>query len=696
MAEPTAETVLGDFDDAVFIGRDGETRFFMREGQYMVKTNGPDGKPTDYSVRYTLGWYPLQQYLLELDNGYIQALSVAWDSRPEAEGGQRWFHLYPDDTIDHRDVLHWTRPSQNWNFMCAECHTTDYQRNFNLDELSYNSKWMEHGVGCEGCHGPGSEHIKQATMGQFDAQFGLLTTLKRKQRFQFSANSATANPVGKKTHQQAEACGRCHSRREVINEPYEWNKPLLENYRLRLLQDPLYYSDGQIRDEVYVYGSFLQSKMHAAGVECADCHEPHSATLRVEGNDLCAQCHKADVFDTPKHHHHPKSSEASQCVSCHMPATTYMVVDPRRDHSFRIPRPDLNGEANRPDPCTQCHTDQDKHWASKQIDQWTGNQDWRVTHWGPALYSAANRHPQAAQALLDIASEPYPGIAKASALAALSSHQDPAITEILRKQLASEDPLVRMGAVQGLEGLPPGWALILGEVALTDPVRAVRLEAARVLAPAMGEASVKTRAKLQTAIDDYIATQQLNADRPQAHMNLGVLYSWLSQPQLALSAYQQALLVDPLFYQAYINMADIYRQQGNNPQALNALQTAVEINPQSADAHHALGLAYVRSRQLPKALQELEQAQRLANTNVRYAYVYAVALEASGNPAKAIDYLKSATFRFPGERDILYTLAVYLAKTGQVEAARKYVVELLRFHPEDEQGLRLARQLGLR
>jgi hypothetical protein len=155
-------TVLGSFADAKFSYAGITSTFFKRGGKFFVNTDGPDGKLKDYEIKYTFGVTPLQQYLIEMPGVRFQALSIAWDARPKEQGGQRWFHLYPKERITHNDELHWTRPAQNWNFMCADCHSTNLRKNYDPATDHFNTEWTEISVGCEACHGPGSQHVEWA------------------------------------------------------------------------------------------------------------------------------------------------------------------------------------------------------------------------------------------------------------------------------------------------------------------------------------------------------------------------------------------------------------------------------------------------------------------------------------------------------------------------------------------------------
>ncbi|MCB1854144.1 MAG: hypothetical protein KDI05_04650, partial [Halieaceae bacterium] len=281
MQLPTPETVLGDFDDASFTYNGVTTRFYRDGDLFKVRTDGEDGKLADYTVKYVFGVYPLQQYLLPLSRGRLQALSIAWDARPADQGGQRWYHLYPDEAIDYRDPLHWTGPYQNWNSRCAECHSTDLVKNYDPATRAFDTHYAEIDVGCEACHGPGEEHLELARENKLAgvANGGFPTALAQRGDWAFPENATIARrKQALESRAQVDSCGRCHSRRGTLGD-YHYGADLLATHRLALPQPPLYYHDGQIRDEDYVYGSFLQSKMHLAGVVCSNCHEPHSLAL---------------------------------------------------------------------------------------------------------------------------------------------------------------------------------------------------------------------------------------------------------------------------------------------------------------------------------------------------------------------------------------------------------------------------------
>ena len=291
MAVADDETVLGDFNDTFFEHLGVRSRFFRKDGKFLVTTQGPEGRMADFEITHTFGYYPLQQYLVPFPGGRLQCLPIAWDVQKN-----RWYHLYPDDPIDPTDWLYWTNAGLNWNGMCAECHSTNLRKNYDLKSDTYQTVWSEITVGCEACHGPGSQHVKWAEM----PEMARPTTENYK---------LAVRTTGLSSRQQIELCAPCHSRRMSLGDNRHVNPDFMDYAVPQLLNEGIYFADGQILEEVYVYGSFSQSKMYDRDVRCSDCHDVHSIKRINEGNDLCLQCHKAAVYDTKDQHLHKQSGE---------------------------------------------------------------------------------------------------------------------------------------------------------------------------------------------------------------------------------------------------------------------------------------------------------------------------------------------------------------------------------------------------
>ena len=550
MQEVSDGSVLGNFDNAGFSYAGVESRFFRRGGEYWVETDGPDGKLTEFRVEYVFGVYPLQQYLLALSDGRLHALTIAWDSRTAEEGGQRWFHLYPEQSIDASDPLHWTGPYQNWNARCAECHSTNLQKNFSATSGEYSTTWSEINVACEACHGPGREHVRLAESGKLSAKAdaGFPVDLSRKNLWHFPEGKSIAAVKGEvdAKPQLVESCGRCHARRGTLGD-YHYGRDLIDTHRISLLEDPLYHLDGQIRDEVYVYGSFLQNRMYQAGVVCSDCHEPHSQQLRAPGNAVCAQCHQVAVYDTPAHHHHQQGSSGAQCVECHMPETTYMVVDPRRDHSMRVPRPDLSIVVGTPNACNQCHAEQGPEWALDQLRQWGTRFTDTAEHPARVLQRSRDGDGRAVPALEALALDPQrPAIWRATAMTELGGFANREAYDTALQLLDSEDPLLRLSAVRALEFMPPQQLLAMLGKHLRDPSPAVRLEIAEALSSlALEQLSPGQAQALQSLYDEYLNVMNQHADMPETQVQLGTFFTARQRFDDAESAYLRALELNP-------------------------------------------------------------------------------------------------------------------------------------------------------
>lgn len=696
MQEATPATVLGDFDDASITQFGVTSRFYRKGEEFWTQTEGPDGALHDYKIDYTFGVYPLQQYLIAFPGGRWQALSLAWDTRPKEQGGQRWFHLYPDEKIAHGDELHWTGINQNWNWMCADCHSTNLRRNYDLKADSYHTTWSALDVSCESCHGPGSAHVAWAEAGApaDDPAQGLTVLLRDRGQDQwaFAEGARIAQrmtPLPK--HTETEVCAPCHARRAPLADGYTIGQPLLDAYRPSLLEPGLYHADGQIDGEVYNYGSFLQSRMYRAGVTCSNCHEPHSLKLRAEGNAVCGQCHLPSAFDTKAHHFHTAGQPGSQCVDCHMPAKTYMVVDPRHDHGFRVPRPDLDTATGSPDACTTCHAGKEPAWAAARIAEWYGSGRRREPVFGQALAADRKGAPTAGAALIRLADDPLaPAIARATAVAGLERHLDQQAFVTIQQGLGDPDAMVRLAAVGTLASLDPQLRAQVALPLLQDPVRAVRLEAARILAPVQSVGlPPEQRSALEAAYAEYEAAQKTLIDRPEGLLTLGNFYRDRGRLAEAEETYATAQRLHPGFVPVYANLADLLRQLGRDKDGERILEQGLAMAPTSAELTHAQGLLLIRQQRYADAVAALGKAARLAPDNGRYAYVYAVALQETGKPGEGLAVLEQAHQRHPDDTDILLALATASLQQGDRDKARRYTQALARLAPNDPNVRRL-------
>ena len=680
------DTVLGDFDDAGHVYFGTESEFFRRDGGYWIRTADADGEAAEFRVAYTFGVYPLQQYLIEFPGGRLQASSLAWDSRPAEAGGQRWFHLYPDEYIAPDDPLHWTGSEQNWNYMCAECHSTNLVKNFDRRSRTFDTTWSEINVGCEGCHGPASRHVAMAQGDAVDRDTGLVVSLDDAGGAVWvmdpDTGIASRSEPRLSPPRQPDACGRCHARRSQLVDGYEYGRDLLDTHRPALLDDGLYHPDGQIRDEVYVWGSFLQSRMYRAGVSCTDCHDPHTAALRTNGpaSNVCATCHLPARFATVEHHGHPGGEPA--CVDCHMASRDYMVIDGRRDHSFRIPRPDLTVSTGSPNACGNCHEDQGPEWSDAIVRNWHGPD--RSRHYADAIHAGRTGRAGANLELASAATNrDFPGIARGTALSLLSWPLDAASAAAIRDGLESADGIVRLGALRALASAPADFRLRWATPLLEDPLLAVRVEATGVLLPLRDRIPAASSAAFAAAERDYVAAQLANAERPEAYANLAAVFLARGDVGRAEQAYQTALSIEPRAVAARVNLVDLYRQRDRDDDGRALLRAGIDLDADNAALRHALGLLLVRQQELQPALAELERAAELDPGNSRYAYVLAVAVGSTGQAERAIALLEQARRAFPGDFDIGWALVTTLRDGGRAEDARAAARALRRQFPDN-------------
>ncbi|MDX2088608.1 MAG: cytochrome c3 family protein [Kofleriaceae bacterium] len=699
MQPATSTTVLGDFDNATFTHGGVTSQLFRRNGKPMVRTDGPDGALHDYEVTHTFGVTPLQQYLVPFPRGRLQALEIAWDSRPKDQGGQRWFHLYPDEKIDHADPLHWTGVAENWNYMCADCHSTNVRKGWSAQTASYATTFTEMSVACEACHGPGSQHVAwaNAPSDRRGTAHGLVNALDERANVVWTrdARNKPVRSQPRATEREVDTCARCHARRGLIHEDVAHGQPIGDDYAVALLDDDLYYPDGQIKDEVYEYGSFVQSRMFAHGVTCSDCHDPHSQKLRAPGDQVCLTCHATETYVSAKHHFHAEGSAGARCVSCHMPASTYMVVDPRRDHSLRVPRPDQTVALGVPNACNGCHADRSPAWAAQQVATWYGHAPSGFQQFGEALAAGTRGSPEALRLLAAVIGDAkQPAIARASAIARLERWRTPETLALVTAALRDPSPLVRRAAVQALETADPRMRAAVVAPLLDDPVRAVRIEAASVLADVTPERLPSTwRASQARAVAELVAVQELNGDRPEAHLTLAALHVKQQAFERAEAELQHALAIDPGFVPAAVNLADLYRTLGRDADAEPTLRKALARAPQQPALLHALGLVLVRQNRTKEAIASLGAAARLGTDNPRNGYVYAVALHSAGRRAEATRELNGVLRLHPYDRDVLAALIAFHREAKQSREALGFAERLAALDPQDAAMTALVREL---
>jgi tetratricopeptide (TPR) repeat protein len=689
MAPATGETVRGDFDNAVFDHFGVTSRFYRRDGKYYVHTQGAGGKPAELEITHTFGWYPLQQYLIPFPGGRMQCLPIAWNVKQ-----RKWYHLNPDAPLDPEDWLYWTNNGQNWNGMCAECHSTDLKKNYDYPTDTYATTWSEISVGCEACHGPGSKHVKWAERPEMG-------------RAEVENYSLAVKTRDLTSRQQIELCAPCHSRRMSLDDNIHHHSDFLDYGIPQLLSEGLYYADGQILDEVYVYGSFMQSKMYARDVRCSGCHDVHSIRRIKDGNDLCLQCHQAALYDDKRHHFHKKKGEkgdpirsksseilfevgtGAQCEQCHMPGRIYMGSDYRPDHSFRLPRPDLTLKMGTPNACDRCHVDKSTQWSVDAMEKWYGQKS--RPHYGQVLYTGRERRPETSADLISLSRDRlYPTIVRATALAELAAYREDNAKATFALALADEESLMRQTAVRHLSETDPSRRLKLLAPMLYDPVRAVRIEAAGALAAVPVESMrPDVRRQFEAALVEYRHAMERTADFSPSRHNLGNLYANLGRPDEAVKHYLKAIEIDREFYPAKVNLAMLYNQRGRNSDAEKLLREVIAGHPDFYEIKYSLGLLLAEQNRFAEAAVFLGDAAAGLPQRSRIHYNLGLLLQKIRRGPEAETALKKALRIEPDHLEYLYALAVFYLEHRDWVKARQVAEQIRAGHPDQPAGSQL-------
>ena len=626
-------TVKGDFDNAVFEHFNQKATFFKRDGKFFIRFEENE-QTTNYEVSYVFGHYPLQEYLIKTERGKMQVFPFAWDSREESNGGQKWYPIYPDEEISQQDRLHWLQPLQNWNGMCADCHSSGLQRNYDSERDSFETVWNEVNVSCQSCHG----NLDEGHYGKKETPHSALTKNEQKNigNWLLGEGEKIASWNGpKRDNSFMDSCFACHSLRAPLTDGITPSKPFLSQFKPALLTTPQYHVDGQIQDEVYVYGSFLQSKMYEAGVNCNDCHNPHTAKVKVEGNGLCLQCHKASEFDVVKHHRHEPDTEGSQCISCHMPTNTYMGVDKRRDHSFHIPAPSVSEKFDTPNACNSCHEDKSTKWAKDNLVKWHG--------------APASPHPAQMQYMLLLSGErltpnrhlalakntSLPAIKRATVVSLLPNTLQ-ALPYNYAKVLASDNsPLVRLAFADVSFLVDKNKRHQLLKPLLNDQFKAIRIASAEQLI-ALGEVSLIST----NVLSEMSEASEQALWRGEGNLNASLVYANTGNFDKAKELLQAGISKDPFFEPNYINLANLYRSLGKEHVEASTLKNGLKNNPQSALVNYAEGMRLIRAQDIETAVIHLTRANELEPRNSNYLYILILALDKAGNTHRAVEILK--------------------------------------------------------
>jgi len=622
----------------------------------IVRQTGPEEGVSFHRAVAVIGVEPLVQYLTPFPRGRLQVVNPAYDPKK-----RDWFDIYKGEPRQAHEWGFWKNQGMNWNSQCAYCHTTGFEKNYDSATDSYASTWKAMGLSCAQCHGPLDGH---------------------------AANPKA--PVRLTPRQTMASCASCHSRREELTGKFHPGESFDDHFRLTLPDlGNVYHADGQVWDEDFEYASFLLSKMGHAGITCLDCHNPHSGKLKlpVENNALCLSCHSppgqrgaVPIPDAVAHSHHKPGSAGNRCVDCHMPQTTYMARDPRRDHGFTIPDPQLTKELGLPNSCNRCHADQSTDWALHWTQEWYGNKMERPSRGRARLIGRARTgDPTVTRPLIALYKTEPNAAWRASLVSMLDGRErDPAVQDFLAEAASDPSPLVRSAAVRNLERTKPE---ILRK-ATSDPSRNVRLGASWQLL--MNRQPIPPARRSE--IEDYVSNSSDQAAGAFYHARLAAMENRLPEMERwvgiaaardpssgmfqqagqllyqadqlpkAKTYFDKALAADPNNADTLYPLALLEAELGNAKRSLELLRKTVSLSPDFGRAWYNLGLAEASYGDLNASAAALEKAVALSPENPDPAYALATIYLRMKNPAKALESAKRALSLSPGHPEALKLL----------------------------------------
>ncbi|MDO3694000.1 tetratricopeptide repeat protein [Wenyingzhuangia sp. chi5] len=664
MQKANRQTIIAPFNGEVFKSQGVTSTFFQKEGKFYVNTEGRDGKNHDYEIIYTFGFTPLQQYIVLFPDGQYQCLRTAFNTKKN-----KWFDLYPDFKVVHKEWLHWSRGGLNWNTMCADCHSTNVKKNYNEKNHSYDTNYAIINVSCEACHGPGKKHVENA--------------LKKGSDYK---NDGTMQMVGLDSKELVDACARCHARRENITLFHTPQGTFLDHYFPQFITKDIYHADGQILDEDYVYGSFIQSKMYHNGVSCKDCHNPHSTKRKFDDNRLCMQCHDGATFNVESHHKHKMGTKEAMCINCHMPGKYYMGNDFRRDHSFRIPRPDLSIKYGTPNACVGCHKDKDDQWAYENFVKLYGEP--KKNHFSDKLAPGITGTIGGRDSLMLLAHDTiYPNMARASAVSNLRNYAGQINVSEVLKFLKDKSPLVKGATADLLFDLKLGadnYKVLLP--LLKDDKTAVRVKAFFALSSIPYSKipkeyrDVYEKVKIEFA-NHLKATGEFSGGRmkrAQYYLNTGKIQS-------AISTLEDALKIDITNNIVRTTLANLYYQVKDYQKSEEAYKTILEQEPGFGLTNYDYGLLLNELGRPKEAIVQLQKAIGYLPENDRIAYNLALLYFQNKQTKNAISVLNTQLKRSANNTDLIYLMAYIYKENNEIEKAKKYAKKLIEIAPLNQQ-----------
>jgi len=683
------ETVLGNFENAEIVTKEFTTKFYRKNDRFYVYTLGPEGKPGEFEISYTFGVRPLQQYLIAFEKGRLQCLPYAWDTE-----NNEWYSLnervYHGRDIPPNDWLYWTNNGQNWNAMCAECHSTNLKVNYDLDSRDFNTTWSEINVSCEACHGPASNHVNWSDIAE-------------EERPEIPFYGFDRKTVDLNTEQLLDQCAYCHARRSSMTDNGTTGDSYLNHFIPQIINSDFYYPDGQIKEEDYVFGSFTQTRMYKSHVKCSECHEPHNLRTKQQGNLLCLQCHEWQDYDSEKHHFHKPTGEGqsasltengfynkgdgTQCVDCHMTGEIFMGADFRRDHSFRIPRPDVAQKTGSPDACTGCHKEESFDWAIGKLKEWYPSYNDSI-HYGELFLQAGNGNFEATTGLFNILNDTgTAAMVKAAAIQHLAFISSTETQKTIQQYLKDTIPLVRLSATRNY--FDPDVNVMVKAIspALTDSLLAIRIAAGQQIMslenPMLDTFQLMAFNKVEK---EYLNFQMKTAYFTSSRYNLGVYYMRQNKIEEAIHEFKTAIRIDDQYFPAMLSLAVLYSKVGNNQKAEEWLTYTLNKDPENIEALRYMGLLKAEQKNYKQAIIYMEKVVDLEPGNARIFYNLGLIYQQTGDIKNAEKALKKAVNIYPENYDYLYGLAYFYLQAGNNHYAGQLAQRIIELYPDREAG----------
>jgi Tfp pilus assembly protein PilF len=669
--EPTKDATAFTSSAGLTIGVDHLQPAIFSNHFYII-TDDSNARRVPQEVARIIGVSPLWQALIAIKDGRIQATEAAYDP-----GVGEWFDVYGRENRRPGEWGHWTGRGMNWNSMCAACHNTRLRKNYREDTDAYQTAMAEAAIGCEACHGPMAEH----------------------NRWQQSHSGKTNDPSFKRISrdQMFSVCGSCHSRRQELTGDFAPGENFFDHYVLSIPDETeTFFADGQIHDEDYEFTAFMGSRMHQAGVRCADCHEPHTSKLRVPGNAMCQTCHGVPGTPAPKidpqtHSRHATGTPGDQCVNCHMPQTTYMQRHGRHDHGFTVPDPLLTRELGVPNACGKCHADKSVEWAIQQRDIWPpyGHLQENRARARNVAFARTNQTAETS-AITKWASGETNAFWRAVATGLLRFGSDSTkATEAEVKNLHYTNALVRVVAAHALEGeVESGNSVVVQAMteALHDPIRAVRVEAAWTLRRNLG-------ADAHASADLRQMFQQVS-DQPGGALQNAVFHLDQNDWVGALQWFERAINWDTNSAGLHEAFAVALSMHGEANRAVTELETACRLEPKNAEFRYKLALGQNELGDISAAQSNLEEAVRLEPKFVRAWYNLGLIYNSSNQVEKALDALSRAESLDARMAELPYARATVLLNAGRQGEARAAARRALEISPDYAPAKQLLESIG--